>query len=517
MSTVAAAPWAEYAFESEADHFASFCEEHLIQSVDEWDGLPLVLEPFQRRMFGEALAYTEDGDLYWRSIVIIMPRKNGKTALLAAYAVYRLLTEDGSPEILLSASSDKQAGRLYDATATFIRKSPVLSELCRVRDYIGEIAREDGGGKIIRLSSDPGKLHGYNPSLVICDELAQWTTPSLRRAYAALTSGGGARKAPQVFTITTAGEARDREDSILGRMIDQSAERGQVEEEPGLKIARLHSARMLVYNHEAPTTDPHDVEAMKLANPASWITEEYLERQAEDPELTDAEVLQLHGCVWAAGQTHWLPADAWRSCESASGWPADGSEVVLGFDGSYNNDSTALVGCTLDGYLFVVDAWERPATRGEWRVPRQDVERAVDAAMARWSVRELACDPPGWHREVDDWSDRYGSPPVVMFETNKRAMMSAACSKFYTAVTNGQLSHDGDPRLARHLANAVVKETPDGAYITKDGRNSPRKIDLAVAAVVAYDRAVSGDSGGGAASYDFDELERLAAERGLFD
>ena len=70
---------------------------------------------------------------------------------------------------------------------------------------------------------------------------------------------------------------------------------------------------------------------------------------------------------------------------------------------------------------------------------------------------------------------------------------------------------------ARHLANAVVKETPDGAYITKDGRNSPRKIDLAVAAVVAYDRAVSGDSGGGAASYDFDELERLAAERGLFD
>jgi phage terminase large subunit-like protein len=43
--------------------------------------------------------------------------------------------------------------------------------------------------------------------------------------------------------------------------------------------------------------------------------------------------------------------------------------------------------------------------------------------------------------------------------------------------------------LARHLANAVIKETTDGAYITKDGRNSPRKIDLAVAAVVAYERA----------------------------
>lgn len=460
-----------------------------MQSIDEWDGEPMRLEPFQRRMFGEALAYMENGDLYWRSIVIVMPRKNGKTQSLAAYAVYRLLTEEGSPEILLSASSDKQAGRLFDAVATFIRKSPILSELCRVRDYIGEIAREDGGGKIIRLSSDPGKLHGYNPSLVICDELAQWTTPSLRRAYAALTSGGGARKAPQVFTITTAGEARDREDSILGRMIDQSALRGEVEEEPGLKIARLHSARMLVYNHEAPTTDPHDVAAMKLANPASWITEEYLARQAEDPELTDAEVLQLHGCVWAAGQTHWLPAGAWRACEAAAGWPAGGTRVVLGFDGSYNNDSTALVGCTLEGYVFVVAVWEKPATRGEWRVPRGEVSEAVRAAMRRWSVAELACDPPAWHSEIESWSEEYGSPPVVYFETNRPREMTNACSRFFSAVVNKQLTHDGSPDLARHLGNAVVKERGDLAYITKDGRGSPRKIDLAVAAVVAYERA----------------------------
>ena len=496
MSVVEAPIWQGYAFESEVDHFAGFCEEHLVQSVDEWDGLPLVLEPFQRRMFGEALAYTESGDLYWRSVVIIMPRKNGKTASLAAYAVYRLLTEDGSPEILLAASSDKQAGRLFDAVATFIRRSPVLSELCRVRDYIGEVVREDGGGKIIRLSSDPGKLHGYNPSLVICDELAQWTTPSLRRAYAALTSGGGARKAPQVFTITTAGEARDRDDSILGRMIDQSAQRGENDGEAGLKISRLHSARMLVYNHEAPTMDPHDVAAMKLANRASWITEEYLQRQAEDPELTDAEVLQLHGCVWAAGAVHWLPADAWRGCQHPDnlGFPPDGASIVLGFDGSYNNDSTALVGVSLEGHVFVVGCWERPETRGEWRVPRGEVSAAVDMAMRRWNVRELACDPPGWHREVDEWTLQYGSPPVVYFETNKSAIMSQACSRFYTAVVNKQLTHDGDSRLARHLANAVVKERGDLAYISKESRSSPRKIDLAVAAVVAYDRATQAQS-----------------------
>jgi phage terminase large subunit-like protein len=96
--------------------------------------------------------------------------------------------------------------------------------------------------------------------------------------------------------------------------------------------------------------------------------------------------------------------------------------------------------------VFVVGAWERPAGDEEWRVPRSEVDAAVAAAMRAWS-------------------------------------------RFYAAVMNGDVSHDGDPRLARHLANAVIKETADGAYITKDGRNSPRKIDLAVAAVVAYERA----------------------------
>lgn len=508
--------WRSYAIGTDAAHFAEFCERFLEQSVDEWAGLPLRLEAWQRRLFGEAMAFTETGPV-WRSVVILAPRKNGKTLMLAAFALYRLLTSDGSPEILLAAASDKQAGRLFDAVAAFIRRSPELSGLCRVRDHVGEIVREDGGGKIFRLSSDPKRLHGYNPSLVVCDELAQWTDPTLRRAYAALTSGGGARRAPQVFTITTAGEARDREDSILGQILDQSQLKGEVEERPGLRISRLWPARMLVYNHEAPTSDPHDVVAMKLANPASWITVEYLREQAEDPELTDAEVLQLHGCVWAAGQTHWLPGGAWRECEEGRGLPDDDSEVVLGFDGSYNNDSTALVGCTLDGYLFVVAAWERPDTRGEWRVPRDDVERVVDLAMKRWRVAELACDPPGWHREVEEWHERYGSPPVVAYETNKRTMMVAACSRFYTAVVNKQLSHDGDPRLAAHLSHAVVKEVPGaGAYITKEDRSSPRKIDLAVAAVVAYDRAMwHGQYGGASVDQLSDEEFALAVAEGV--
>ena len=67
--------------------------------------------------------------------------------------------------------------------------------------------------------------------------------------------------------------------------------------------------------------------------------------------------------------------------------------------------------------------------------------------------------------------------------------MARACAKLRSAIINLSVSHDGNPGLARHITNAVVKETPEGAYITKEHRHSSRKIDLATAAIIAHDRA----------------------------
>jgi phage terminase large subunit-like protein len=478
---------------SDFDDFRSFCAEYLVQSKDRWAGKPLLLEEFQCELMQEALAYEPDsGRPVWDSVVICMPRKNGKTELLAAYALFRLLTDVGLPEIILAASSDKQAGRLFEAASLYVRQNVALDQLVRVRDHAGELKREDGQGVIYRMSSDPRRLHGYNPTLVVLDELAQWTTPELMRAHGALTSASGARSAPQVFSISTAGEARDREDSILGRVLDSALASDSAEKRPGRVIARLAAARTLVWNFEAPTTDPHDIAAMKLANPASWITEEFLERQAESPELTDAQVLQLHGGVWAAGESTWLPAGVWRECQIDRGAPHDGVEIILGFDGSYKRDSTALVGCTVEErpHLFVVGVWERPEGSKTWKVPREEVKARVDDAMGRWDVLEFVCDPPGWHAEIEEWGEMYADTITLMFETGRVPIMAEACSKFYSAVLEKRLSHDGDKALARHLANATVKITPNGKHITKDAPDSPRKIDLAVAAVIAHARSL---------------------------
>ena len=316
--------WRAYAAGSEVDHFAKFCREHLIQSEDRWEGKPLVLEPWQRRMLGEALAFDADGWPTWRSVVIVAPRKNGKTATLAASSLYRLLTSAGRPEILLAAPSRQGGGppvrRLLPASSVAARSS---RELLRVRDHAGEIVREDGMGIIYRLSSDPTRLYGYNPTHVVVDELAQWTTPNLRRGLRGADVGRrGALGAAGVHD-------HDRRRGLAAARLDPrhasstpALDAEDVEREPGLTVCRLQEARTLVYEYAAPTIDPRDVEAMKLANPASWITTAYLRRQADDPELTDAQVLQLHGCVWAATESTWIAPEAWAArngCTQARG------------------------------------------------------------------------------------------------------------------------------------------------------------------------------------------------------
>jgi phage terminase large subunit-like protein len=83
----------------------------------------------------------------------------------------------------------------------------------------------------------------------------------------------------------------------------------------------------------------------------------------------------------------------------------------------------------------------------------------------------------------------FGEDRVLAFNTFVRKRMAAACSSFYQAATSDGLSHDGHAGLSRHVDNAVLKETAQGAYITKEDKSSPRKIDAAIAAVIAWNRA----------------------------
>jgi phage terminase large subunit-like protein len=241
----------------------------------------------------------------------------------------------------------------------------------------------------------------------------------------------------------------------------------------------------------APDADPDDPATWWSCMPAlgHTITEETI-RHAR-MTMTDGEFRRAMLNQQMADEEHWISRELWgqRTHPEQMSAPEDGTRIVLGFDGSYNNDATALVGCTLEGHVFVIGVWEKPdGASDEWVVPRDRVDAAVHEAFRRWKIVEMPCDRSKWFDQTQIWWERYGDVVVDMAPSRQR--MVPACAGFYSAVLQGRITHDGNADLTRHLSNAVVKETPDGAYITKDGRWSPRKIDLAVAAVMAYDRAM---------------------------
>jgi phage terminase large subunit-like protein len=122
----------------------------------------------------------------------------------------------------------------------------------------------------------------------------------------------------------------------------------------------------------------------------------------------------------------------------------------------------------------------------DWTVPILEVEGAIRQACRRWSVREIVCDPYRWGRTYQVLEE--DGLPVVEFPQSP-ARMIPATTRFYEAVMNRTITHSGDPRLARHLANCVVRTDSRGSRLSKDAKHSPRKIDLAVSAVMALERA----------------------------
>jgi phage terminase large subunit-like protein len=204
--------------------------------------------------------------------------------------------------------------------------------------------------------------------------------------------------------------------------------------------------------------------------------------------MSEAEFRRAFCNQWVSLDEAWLPPGVWASCRDERPIP-DRAEVVLGFDGSFNNDSTALVAVEVGEvpHLDVVACWEKPPKSDDsWRVPILDVEDAIRRACRRWQVREIVCDPFRWARTYQVLED--DGLPVIEYPQSPSRMVPAT-QRFYEAAINKTLTHSGDERLARHVGNCHIKNDSRGSRLAKDAPSSPRKIDLAVAAVMAFDRA----------------------------
>ena len=402
-----------------------------------------------------------------RTALVSLPRANGKSALAAALAVAELWVGAPSAEVLVVASDERQARIVLRMAKRMIELNSELAE--RTQIYADRIYVPENDATMIALPADPGALHGWDPSLLVVDELHVIS----ETVWEAVTSMAGKRPESLTLAISTPSTSPD---CVMWRLI----EHGRAGDDPAFFLKEFSAP-------EGCATDDRD--AWREANPAlgDFLAEDGLESARRT--LREPVFRQLRLGQWVTGVEGWMPFGAWDLCRSERR-VEPGQKVVLAFDGSASGDSTALIGCTVgpDPLLWVEGLWENPGDP-RWRVPRGDVDAAVDVAFDRYDVLELAADPWGWRSEIEAWAGRHGERRVVEWNTAHAQRMAPATDRMFQAVTKEQLAHDGDPRLASHIAHCVAKSTTLGDLVSKDKRGSPRKIDAAVAAIVALDRA----------------------------
>jgi len=444
-------------------------------------GKLIELRGWQKELLKHTLARREDGRFRHRTALVGMSRKNGKSALAASMGLAGLTLGGNGSEIYSCAADRDQARIVFGTAKRMIELDEELSSMFTL--YRDAIEFKDKGSVYRVLSAEAYSKEGLNPSpLVIFDEVHAQPSWEL---WNVLSLAGGARADSLLLGITTAGvkTQSNGQDSLCYSLYQygQQVVKGE-KKDPSFFFSWWEPTQ--------PETDHRDESNWLEANPGYDDLLDKEEMQSAVLRTPEAEFRTKRLNCWVNTSVAWLPTGAWEALKDTDRFPEPGEEVILAFDGAFSNDSTALVMWLLGGekpHLMVVGLWERPddAEQG-WHIPVAEVEETIVSTFRdeRFNVREIVFDPARWQRTFMVLDEE--GLPVVSYP-NSAANMVPATQKFYEAVVNESFTHDGDERLARHVANCVTKQSSRGVMVAK--ASSRRKVDAAVASIFGYDRA----------------------------
>jgi len=368
---------------SDGDEIIQFALDHFTVLKGNRAGEPLDFTSWQKWLLRALYERTPNGRLRYRRALIGLPRKQGKSLLGSAIAVYGLVAGEAGAEIYAVAGDRQQARIIFNEAKQQIQASPILSKECRVYRDALEMPRF---GSIFRvLSSEFRSQAGLNPSLVLFDELWNQGTSDL---YDQMTLGSGARIEPLVVSITTAGYDLS---SLCGELYDygkRCAAKEVVDESYGFW-----------WWEAPPDCDLNDKAAWRTANPN--IAERLLSLEDFETavkQTSESAFRRWRLNQWVRAQESWLPAGSWERCVSEDEIDEE-LPIYVGIDMALKHDSIAVVIAQQQETRLVVRAkiWQ-PKDEG---VDIAAVEHYLREIHNTYEVREFVYDPAYFQRSAE--------------------------------------------------------------------------------------------------------------------
>ena len=395
------------------------------------------------------------------------------------------------PYIPMVAYTEEQSDELaYNALMVVLQEGP------RAKDFdigLQRIMRRNGDGKAVSLAAAPSARDGARTTFQIADETHRWTLPRLRDAHRTMLANLPKRKLADPWSLEVTTAPALGEDSVAERTMDYAR---------AVADGKITDSVLFYYHREAG--EQHDTST------AAGLRAAIMEASGDDAGWSDIDAIiqqwQDPGADKAYLERTWLnrPRAGAAGAFDAARWPElarpgyavePGALITLGFDGSRYHDSTAIVGTEIaTGYQWIVGLWERPLAAVEWEVPEREVDAVMGEAFSRWRVWRAYCDPFLWETAVARWAGLYGDRCVVEWRTNRLQPAAYMMRAYAAAIIAGDLSHSGEPALARHIGAAIRRLTNfrddkgDRLWtISKERTDSPHKIDLAMAAALSWE------------------------------
>ncbi len=196
----------------------------------------------------------------FREIFIVIGRKNGKSLFASAIIAYMAFLEpEYGQEIYCLAPKLDQAALVYDGFHKMVKAEPELLELARKRR--SDIYIEETESFVKPIAFNAKKSDGFNPQLVVCDEMAAWRGDAGLKQYEVMKSALGARTQPMILSISTAGYEND---SIYDELMKRST---------SFLKGNSKERRLLPFIYMIDDVEKwNDIEELKKANPNMGVS-----------------------------------------------------------------------------------------------------------------------------------------------------------------------------------------------------------------------------------------------------